>query len=332
VNAPRVSFIVPVKNDEKRLARCLQSIRRNFGAQRCEIIVVDHGSTDGSVAVAHQHGATLVSVTEAARVSELRNRGVRHATGGVLAFVDADNEIVAGWAVAALESLHLPGAGAVGAAYLPPIDGTWVQRAYGALRGRSRGRHDTDWLGSGNLAVWRTAFEAIGGFDTTLDTCEDVDFCQRLRTRGFRVLSDERLKSVHHGDPATLRTLFKAERWRGRNNVRVSFRRPVSWAAVPTAVIAIVDLMMLGLLIAGVLMLPAIPRMGATLILLAAVVFVALAWLRVARVVVREKATRTSSVLQVLAVVCVYDLARALALVTRAPHRTAASATPAVAS
>ena len=41
------------------------------------------------------------------------------------------------------------------------------------------------WLGSGNMAVRRSAFEEVGGFDTTLETCEDVDLCRKLRARGY---------------------------------------------------------------------------------------------------------------------------------------------------
>ena len=53
---------------------------------------------------------------------------------------------------------------------------------------RPRDQRDADWLGSGNLAVSRTAFELVGGFDTSLETCEDVDFCHRLRAKGQRVV------------------------------------------------------------------------------------------------------------------------------------------------
>ena len=82
-----------------------------------------------------------------------------------------------------------------------PPDGTWVQRTYGYLRGGPRDQHDADWLGSGNLAVLRTAFELVGGFDTSLETGEDVDCCQRLRAAGLNRNSDSRLKSVHLARP-----------------------------------------------------------------------------------------------------------------------------------
>src|SRR6185369_11672084 len=114
-----------------------------------------NASTDDSAAVAKRSGAEVLAV-DAGRVAELRNRGARHATGDILAFVDADNEIAGGWLYAALECLRMPNVGAVGAMYQAPPDGTWVQRTYGHLRGGPRDR-DADWLGSGNLAVSRSA-------------------------------------------------------------------------------------------------------------------------------------------------------------------------------
>src|SRR5262249_29897407 len=153
-----------------------------------------------------------------------------------------------------IESLRQPEVGAVGALYVAPLDGTWVQRAYGYLRGRAQGRHETEWLGSGNIAVWRKAFEAIHGFDTSLETCHDLGFVQRIRAAGFKLMSDGRVKSIHPGDPETLLDLFVAERWRGRDNLRVSLRGPFSWAALPSAIMPIVDVTMMGLALVGLLM------------------------------------------------------------------------------
>ncbi|MGC4081725.1 MAG: glycosyltransferase [Vicinamibacterales bacterium] len=172
-------------NDARRLAMCLQSIRRNVAASGLvEIIVVDNGSTDGSPDVARHHGATVI-VSTGGRVSALRNLGASQATGDILAFVDADHEIGSGWVVSAREALRMNRVGGAGAKYRSPIDGTWVQRAYGELRGQASGQSDTDWLGSGNLAVWRRVFDEVGGFDTSLEACEDVDLCSESEPPGI---------------------------------------------------------------------------------------------------------------------------------------------------
>ena len=74
--SPSVSFIVPVRNDEVRLRKCLQSLEANRSSGvDVEIIVVDNGSTDGSRAVARAAGAHVLECP-GLRVSELRNRGL----------------------------------------------------------------------------------------------------------------------------------------------------------------------------------------------------------------------------------------------------------------
>jgi GT2 family glycosyltransferase len=328
----RFSFVVPVRNDAARLETCLRSIRANSHAPgQLEIVVVDNGSTDGSPDVARRLGAEVI-VIEDARVSELRNLGARHATGDILAFVDADNEIVPGWTAAATETLNAPRVGAVGALYHAPVDGTWVQRAYGRLRGRTEGQHDTSWLGSGNLAVWRHAFDAVGGFDILLEACEDVDLCHRIRAIGLRIVADARLESVHHGDPDSLRNLFISELWRGRDNLRVSFRRPIAWAALPSALIPLIDALMIGMAAIGLMALPAAWTSGLVLMTGAILAVVGGASLKVVKAALRTGGPHGFGIIQAVVVACVYDLGRAVALWARAPHRSSRPRTAAAAS
>jgi GT2 family glycosyltransferase len=315
---PRVSFIVPVFNDAERLARCLRSIRASrYPSDRIEIVVADNGSQDGSPEIARSAGAILVAAPHVS-VAALRNRAAHASRGSILAYVDADNEVVPGWVESAVETLRLPAVGAVGALYHPPPNGTWVQHGYDGLRGRPAGRQDVEWIGSGNLAIWRSAFEAVDGFDTSLETCEDVDLCHRLRAAGLRVISDERMKNIHHGDPATLWELFKGELWRGRDNLRVSFRRPLRWRTVTTAIIPLVDIGLIGLAVGGLFVGGAV---GRAVSLAALLVILAPSVLKAARSLARRSPPHVAYAVQVFAVACVYDLGRAFALIARARHR-----------
>jgi hypothetical protein len=320
--SPHVSFVIPVRNDAARLQRCLTSIAANdYPADAVEVIVVDHGSSDGSDILAHQAGARVI-VCDAPRVAALRNRGAALASAPILAFVDADHELDPQWLRAVTHVFSEQGVAAAGAMYLPPPHGTWVQRTYAALRGPTAGHGDVAWLGSGNLAVRRHIFNRIGGFDTTLTTCEDVDFCARLRAHGHRLVGDESLRSVHAGDPASLRAVFFGEIWRGRDNLRVSLRSGLSPRDWPSVMVPLID----------VACLAAIPISLAwftppafTIAASAGAVIVGFALLRSLRMLVRAKPDARPRPDHALAVALVYDVARALALVTRTTHQVRAA-------
>ena len=279
-----------------------------------EILVADNGSTDDSRAVARHAGARVINLP-GLRVSELRNRAGAIALGAVIVFIDADHEIRPQWLRKALEVLNLPGVGVTGAICIAPPGGTWVQRSYDALKNHTPGRADVEWIGSGTMAIWHRMFEQVGGFDTRLETCEDVDLCRRIRAAGRRVVSDEALATVHWGDPATLRAVFAGELWRGRDNLRASMRGKLTLRSLPSIAIPLIDLACIAAAAAGI-------ATGALLIAAAAIsVFGVLAALRPARLLLRGGSR--AAIVPAFVISCTYDLARAVALVWRTPHRRA---------
>ena len=168
------------------------------------------------------------------------------------------------------------------------------------------------------MVVRREAFDRVGGFDATLEACEDVDLCRRLRGAGFRIIGDERLHGIHHGDPPTLRALFRAERWRAATTSSVA-RGPVAWREWPSIVMPI---------LAGRAHHAGAQSRGrrssrrplwrldfasAMLVLVLAVVRA----LRMARNVDRPSFVVLA---HAFAAALVYDTARAIALIDRAPH------------
>jgi hypothetical protein len=279
------------------------------------IIVADNGSSDDSPAVAAAAGARVLRVPDVP-VGVLRNEAARSASSSLLAFIDADHELGAGWFDAAGESFQDPAVAAAGALYLSPPGGTWVQRMYGALRGQTVGTHETGWLGSGNMLVRREVFERLNGFDTSLEACEDVDLCRRIRAAGMKVIADERFRSVHHGDPRTLGALFRAERWRGRDNLRVSLRGPFDVRDLPSIVTPIITLTGMVALIPGLLgFAPALTFAGVTAFLLLGLIAI-----RTARMMARLNDGSPVTLARAFLVGVTYEVARAIALVTRAPH------------
>jgi glycosyltransferase involved in cell wall biosynthesis len=312
----RISFVIPVRDDAAHLRRCLAAIRESAGPLAHEIVVVDHGSVDDSAGVARAAGATVLARAAGGRVAELRNAGAAAASAPLLAFIDADHEIDRGWVAAALALFESPDIAAAGAPYSAPEEATWVQRTYDGLRRHASGVRETEWLPSGNLIVHRTDFEALGGFDASLDTCEDVDFCQRLRRLGRRLVASDDLRSVHRGDPPTLKALFFGELWRGRDNLRVSLR-DLRLASAPSLAIPLLHLLGIVAIALGI----ATWLAGGWRVAAAGLALVGtLVVLRSAALLSRRGVGSARAALEVVLVSAVYDAARALALLAPFGH------------
>jgi glycosyltransferase involved in cell wall biosynthesis len=91
---PLVSIIVPVFNADKYLAKTLESALNQTWPNK-EIIVVDDGSTDNSLAIAksfQQAGVQLITQTKKG-ASAARNAGLKKARGKYIQFLDADDII-----------------------------------------------------------------------------------------------------------------------------------------------------------------------------------------------------------------------------------------------
>lgn len=299
----------------QRLERCLESIARNdYPRDLIEMVVVDNDSTDGSAGVARRHGAVVIK-SSGESVAAHRNRGARAALGSIIAFADADHEIDSNWVQTAVAVLADPGVAATGCAYLPQPSPNWVQQQYDGMRTRPLQREDVNWIGSGNFAVKRSAFERVGGFNAALTACEDVDLCNRLRLAGDRIVADPALRSVHFGDPKTLKALFFGELWRGRDNLRVTFSGPRTFRHLRSAIVPIADL---ACIVAGAIaMLTAHPVIALALWTLALVP----AGIKAAFIVRRQWRRGFVSAVQAFAVAVVFDVARALALLAKGSHR-----------
>lgn len=83
----KLSAIIIAKNEEERIAKCLESV-----AFADECIVVDNGSTDRTMDIARQHGAKVYQATEK-DFSSVRELGLREASGKWVLYIDADEEV-----------------------------------------------------------------------------------------------------------------------------------------------------------------------------------------------------------------------------------------------
>lgn len=99
MRSPRLSVCLIAKNEEKNLPRALESVREIAH----EVVVVDTGSTDSSIAIARSYGARVVEHPWRENFAEARNVALDHASGDWVLMLDADEEVTQSMA------LDLPG-------------------------------------------------------------------------------------------------------------------------------------------------------------------------------------------------------------------------------
>lgn len=107
----KVSIIIPLYNLQQTIGKCIDSTQRqDIAPEEYEVIVIDDGSTDGSLAAAQEaareSGNVRVFSRPNAGVSEARNFGLDTAMGDYIVFLDADDYLeprILGTAIAAME-------------------------------------------------------------------------------------------------------------------------------------------------------------------------------------------------------------------------------------
>jgi succinoglycan biosynthesis protein ExoA len=199
---PRVSVIVPVRNEADHIRRTLLDlISQDFSSADYEILVVDGSSEDGTPGIVR---ALLPSIANLRLfdnpkrlASAARNIGVRHAAGEFVVIVDGHCRVRDPLYLTRLvEAFEASGADTLGRPQpLRANDPTPFQRAVAAAR-RSWLGHNPDsaifsdsarFVPADNVAVAyrREVFDTVGLFDESFDACEDVEFNTRVRQAGL---------------------------------------------------------------------------------------------------------------------------------------------------
>ncbi len=211
-----VSIVIPTFNESKYIEKCLQSINSQ-SYTNFEIILVDNGSTDATVKIAQQYVDKIVESPEG-NIAELRNKGAAVAKGEILGFIDADCLAHPNWLNNML--MTMKGKTAVCGCYCtPPDEANWVEKAWYSIK--PRGIRKVNFLGTANLFFLRSVFTQLGGFDTCLSTGEDYDICQRAKSMGYAVISNDKIKVIHLRGPKSLIKRFQKEIWYGHEMLRI---------------------------------------------------------------------------------------------------------------
>jgi len=180
-----VNVIVPVLDGERTIGDTLDALKSQAsGTLDIRVLVVDNGSTDGTVDVVRRFDVELLHEPRRGPAAA-RNRGIRAADGEVLAFLDADTLPTRRWLtelVAPFEDASVMLAGGRLLPYRPESPVEKFLCASGHFEPENTVKRPVfPFVPSGNLAVRRDAALGVGGFCEEMMTAEDVDFSQRIQ-------------------------------------------------------------------------------------------------------------------------------------------------------
>jgi GT2 family glycosyltransferase len=210
---PAVSVIVPVRNGGAQLGRLVASLlAQQYPGPKPEILIVDNGSTDGAVEALRE--LPVVRLHEARRgAPAARNAGARAASGELLVFTDHDALADRRWLARLAGAFADPDVPAAAGETLPAPATTPAARYLALIRHNSAEmtlrRPVFPFAATVNLAVRRTVYDAVGGFDEALPITDDADFSLRvLRTTG-RPIRFVKEAIVFHDERTTGRALYR---------------------------------------------------------------------------------------------------------------------------
>ena len=251
---PLVSVVIANWNGRHHLEVCLPALVRQSYPPH-EIIVVDNGSTDGSLAwLAQQHPmVTVIANNHNSGFAVANNQGIRAAQGEYIALLNNDTRPEPGWLAALVRALEADTELGMAASLMLFADrptqvnsaGICVDRcgiSWDRGGGQDAGAAAQDPLeifgASAGAALYRRAlFDDVGLFDESFFAyLEDVDLAWRARWRGWRAVHVPQAL-VYHAHSATGRegSAFKTF-WLSRNKVLLivkNYPAPHLWWWLP---------------------------------------------------------------------------------------------------
>jgi mycofactocin system glycosyltransferase len=194
---PLVSIIIPVRDQPGDLGECLHSLAGlDYPEDRLEIIVVDDGSKKDVSEIITSEKIRFIRHEKSLGPATCRNIGAEHASGDILAFLDADCLAGENWLTELVPFFRAAGVGAVGGY----VDGYYRKSCLDRYEAKSSSLNMGNrlliegdsasmfYVPTANLLVTRRAFQTAGGFLEGMRIGEDVDFCWRLRALDYTLV------------------------------------------------------------------------------------------------------------------------------------------------
>ena len=195
----RVAFVVIGRNEGERLGQSLRTLR----AVSDQVVYVDSGSTDGSVALARNLGAIAIELDDSAPHTAARGRNAgfreareRYPSCEYVQFIDGDCILEPGWLESATDFLdsNPKAAVACGRRIEAHPDESFYNRLIDEEWDTPIGRAD---YSGGDALVRASAFEQIGGFRPELKAGEEPEMTTRLRAEGWEIWRIDAPMTIH---------------------------------------------------------------------------------------------------------------------------------------
>ncbi|MBC8316178.1 MAG: glycosyltransferase family 2 protein [Bacteroidales bacterium] len=208
----RISIVIPCRNEEQYIGRCLQSIINvDYPLQQLEVFVCDGMSNDGTQKIVNEFAREYPIINQLVNhqqtTPQALNLGIKHASGDIIVILGAHSELLPDYLTRCLESLHAhPEAGGVGGIldnqFTNPVSeliGYAMSSSFGVgdayfRTGMKEGYADTVVFG----AYRKEVFEKVGLFDETLVRNQDDEFNFRVLQHGYKLWLDKSVVSKYH--------------------------------------------------------------------------------------------------------------------------------------
>jgi len=214
---PSLSVIIPVYNDRDGVATTLESLSTQ-DLTDVEVLVVDNNSTDDTSSFLRSYAAehdwmTYLIEAEIQSSYAARNTGLEHASGELLAFIDADMTVPEGWSTDIRHEFITREVDYLGCAVELVIEGNGtVFDRYDQFTGFPIKPYieTQQFCPTCCLVVRRSVIDDVGGFDSRLVSGGDKEFGNRIADAGYELVFADDIV-LQHPTRSSFRALAKKD-------------------------------------------------------------------------------------------------------------------------